>query len=70
MSKRDADILYFISFCIENYKKKIHATGNEVMNLFDKYGVNEYLYEHFEVLHTQSVQWMMEEIDEFIKKQE
>lgn len=70
MSRADSDILYFISFCIENYKKKIHASGHEVMELFDKYGINEYLYENFEVLHTQSIQWMMEEIDELIKRQE
>lgn len=70
MGKADADILYFISFCIENYKKHIHGAGNEVIALFDKYRVSQYLYDNFEVLHTQSMQWMMEEIDEFIKKQE
>ena len=31
------------------------------MELFDKYGVLQYLSEHFEILHTQSWQWIMEE---------
>lgn len=36
------------------------------MQHLDKYGVLEYLQEHFEVLHTQSAAWLVEEIDEFI----
>ena len=38
-----------------------------VMTIFDKYGVLEYLNNHFEILHTQSWQWIIEEIDEFIE---
>ncbi len=37
------------------------------MTIFDKYGVLEYLNNHFEILHTQSWQWIIEEIDEFIE---
>ena len=33
----------------------------------DKYGVLEYLEEFYEPLHTQSAQWIMEDIDEFIE---
>lgn len=36
------------------------------MRTLDEYGVLEYLEEHFDVLHTQSHQWIMEDIDEFI----
>lgn len=37
------------------------------MRLFADYGLLDYLSEHFEVLHTQSRQWLMEDIEEFIK---
>lgn len=37
------------------------------MTIFDKYDVLEYLNNHFEILHTQSWQWIIEEIDEFIE---
>lgn len=37
------------------------------MTIFAKYGVLDYLSEHFEVLHTQSRQWLLEDIDEFIE---
>ena len=61
MNKSELDVAYFISFCIELYKKKNSMQGREVMELFDKYGVLQYLSEHFEILHTQSWQWIMEE---------
>lgn len=68
MTKKELDIVYFISFCIEQYKVHISASGTEVMDLFDKYGVTEYLFENFEVLHTESHQWLVEEIDDFIRQ--
>lgn len=40
--------------------------GTEVMKTFVQYGVLDYLSEHFEILHTQSHQWILEDIDEFI----
>lgn len=68
MTKKELDIAYFISFCIEQYKMHISASGAEVMDLFDKYGVTKYLSDNFEILHTQSRQWLIEEIDELINK--
>lgn len=68
MSNRELDIAYFVSFCIEEYKVHISATGSEVMNLFEQYGVTEYLSDNFEILHTQSHQWLLEDIDDFIRQ--
>lgn len=67
MNKKKQDIAYFISFCIEQYKNEHHLSGAEAMRLFADYGLLDYLSEHFEVLHTQSRQWLMEDIEEFIK---
>lgn len=66
MSKKDSDIAYFISFCIEQYKVHVSISGAEVLDLFDRYGVMEYLVSNYEILHTQSRQWLLEEIDEYI----
>ena len=60
------DIAYFVSFCIEQYKNAKGITGEEAMITLDRYGVLEYLEENFEILHTQSYQWILEDIDEFI----
>jgi hypothetical protein len=37
------------------------------MDILSHYQVLEYLSDHYEILHTQSRQWLMEDIDEFIK---
>lgn len=67
MDKVKQDIAYFISFCIEQYKDAKGISGTEAMELLSKYGVLEYLAEHWEILHTQGRQWIIEDIDEFIK---
>jgi hypothetical protein len=67
MNKKEQDIAYFISFCIEQYKNAKGLSGREAMEELNKHGVLEYLQDHFEVLHTQSYQWILEDIDDFIK---
>lgn len=67
MNNRNHDLAYFISFCIEQYKKEKGISGSEAMALLSEYGVLEYLSEHWEILHTQSRQWIIEDIDEFIR---
>lgn len=52
MSKRDADILYFVAFCLEGYK--------------NKHGIKQFLSDHYDVLHTQGMPWILEEIEEKI----
>ena len=63
---RSNEMSYFLSFCIEQYKQKHHLTGEQSMAELDKYGVLDYLERHYEVLHTQSAQWIVEDIEEFI----
>ena len=63
MNNKDQDIAYFISFCIEQYKKAKGLSGAEVLDIFVKFGVLDYLKDHFDILHTQSYQWLLEDID-------
>ena len=60
----ERDIAYFVSWCIEEYKSVVGLGGTATMELLDKYGILQYLTDNFEVLHTQSRQWLMEEITE------
>lgn len=66
-NKKVQDVAYFVSFCIELYKEAKHISGAEAVQILDKYKVLDYLSEHFEILHTQSRQWILEDIDEFIR---
>lgn len=65
--KQEQDKSYFVTFCIEQYKNRKGMSGGDVVSLFDKYGVLEYLYDNFETLHTQSHHWILDDIDEFIE---
>lgn len=60
------NISYFIAFCIEQYKTAKGLEGAEVAKLFFAKGVAEYLADNYEILHTQSHQWLIEEIDDFL----
>lgn len=63
-----SQIAYFLSFCIEQYKNAKGLSGMKAMEKLSRFGVLDYLEENYEVLHTQSRQWLMEEIDDFIEK--
>lgn len=67
MSKKDKDIALFVAFCIEEYGAAKGMTGKQVLDLFAKYGLVDYLSECYDVLHTKGRQWLIEEIDEYIE---
>ncbi len=58
--------LYFLSFCIEAYKMRHRISGAEALVLFEKFDVTDYLLANYEVLHTQSEQWIVDDIENFI----
>ena len=68
MDKKIKDITYFISFCIEEYMNAKGLNEEEVVSSFSQYGVLNYLSEYFDVLHTQSRQWLVADIDDFINQ--
>lgn len=70
MSKKDKDIALFVAFCIEEYGAANGIAGEQVMDLFSRYGVTDYLSECYEPLHTQGREWLMEEIGEFISSRD
>lgn len=67
MSKEEKDIALFVAFCIEEYGEAKGMSGEQVLDLFSKYGLVDYLSEFYDVLHTQGRQWLIEEIDEYIE---
>lgn len=67
MKSKEQDIAYFISFCIEQYKNEKSMTGKQAAKELYEFEVLDYLCEHYEVIHTQSRQWILENIEEFIK---
>lgn len=60
------DVAYFIAFCVEIYKNAHSVAGTEVSEIFARHNIMEYLEENYEILHTQSPDWILSEIDEII----
>ncbi len=58
----------FVSFCIEQYAKAKDMPTDEVVRLFEQYGITQHFCDFYEVLHTQGHQWIVEEIDEMIDR--
>ena len=59
--------LKFKTYCIEAYKFAKGMTGKEVIGLFNKYNVLDYINEFYEPLHSVSQSYIIEDIDLYIK---
>ena len=57
----------FLVFCIEMYRTARNLTGKQVFELFNQYDVIDYILSCYDVLHTFGHQYIVEDIDEFIK---
>ncbi len=57
----------FIIFCLESYKERQGLSGKETYSIFEKYNVFDYLVEGYAVLHTQGEEWIINDIDEYLK---
>ena len=42
-------------------------TGKQTAELFEKYGVYDYVYDFYDVLHTTGYQYINKDIDEYLK---
>lgn len=56
----------FLAFAIEQFKNHRGISGEEAAAILDKNGVLNHFAEYFDVLHTQSAQWLIAEMEEMI----
>lgn len=61
--------LPFLVYCVEEYKNQKGMTGKEVIELFNKYSVCEYITEFYESLHTTGNKYIIDDIDMYINSQ-
>ena len=60
------NVIVFLTFCTENYAKRHGMTSLEAYALFRRYGVDAYLVNGFDMLHTQGKDMILQDIDIFI----
>ena len=63
----EAKVIAFVAFCIESYKAAKNLSGEGVSSLFTRFGVDRYLYEEYEVLHTLGLDAVLADIDRFLE---
>jgi len=57
----------FKIFCLESYKTAHGLNGVSVIDIFKKYDVFDYITSFYDVLHSTGQQYIVEDIDLFIK---
>lgn len=60
----------FLIYCVERYKSAKNLTGRQVSELFSRYNVWDYIYACFEALHTTGEEYIIEDIDQYIKERQ
>ena len=57
----------FLTYCIEQYKFDKDMTGKQVIELFKKYKVLDYIFSSCEPLHTAKAKYITKDIDLYIE---
>jgi len=65
--ENDSKIYKFIIFCLEHYRRLRQITAMQALLLFRQTGVFQYLTEGYDVLHTQGKEYIIADIEDFIK---
>lgn len=58
----------FYTYTLEKYALTKGKTGLQVLALFKRYGVDDFLIDHYDLLHTQGTGYVMDEVDRFIQR--
>ena len=57
---------HFIVYCIEEYKDAENLSGKEVIVLFNRFHIIDYIRSHYEALHTTGRQYIVNDINQYI----
>ena len=63
----DEDKAFWLSWCIEEYASEKNKTSTEISKMFEEKDVLSYLDDNAEILHTQGKNYILSDIDKFIK---
>lgn len=57
----------FVVYCIEEYKAAKGMRGKNVISLFNRYRVIDYIRDYYEALHTTGRQYIVDDISTYIE---
>lgn len=58
----------FYTYTLERYALSKGIGGLQALAAFKEYGVDDFLLDHYDLLHTQGTGYVIDEIDRFIKR--
>jgi len=58
----------FYTYCLEKYALAKGLTGLQALALFKRYKADDFLVEHYDLLHTQGTGYVIDEIDRLIQR--
>lgn len=64
----ESEVFEFYTYCLEKYALAKGMTGLQALALFKRYGADDYLMEHYDLLHTQGTGYVIDEIDRFFQR--
>lgn len=62
------DEFQFYTYTLEKYALAKGYTGLQALALLKRYGADDYLVDHYDLLHTQGTGYVIDEIDRFIQR--
>jgi hypothetical protein len=60
----------FTVFCLESYKHAHNLTGKAALEIFNDYKVFDYIKSFYDVLHSTGQEYIVEDINEYIKSRQ
>lgn len=56
----------FYVYCVERFAKRNRLTSLQAMALFDRYLADDYILDNYDFLHTQDIEYVLDDVERFI----
>ena len=60
----------FVVFCLEAYKQRHALTGRQAADLFEQYGITDYLQDGYDVLHSLGQDALVDDLDDYLQRRQ
>lgn len=62
------EVFEFYTYCLENYATSKRISGMQAWVVFKETGADEFIVDNYDLLHTQGVDYILDDIQRFINK--
>lgn len=62
------EVFEFYTYCLENYATHKHLSGMSAWALFKESGADVYIIDNYDLLHTQGLEYILDDIQRYINK--